>query len=176
MVGVPGMQRADGRHDNGLHLDVAVLVAGNCCAPLTLGKSKSIRCVMVRWTTPPRQSNGSDAIASARERINSLFGEDEEPTEAEGAGAARGDLEIEALLARARAKGCATKPLQTALRKPEMRCSHSPRCHHRSGRAREQQTPLNVCMKSSSGGSKRRPCCRRRTPLRCCSGLCSRPG
>ena len=36
-------------------------------------------------------------------------------------------------------------------------------------------TPLNVCMKSSSGGSKRRPCCRRRTPLRCCSGLCSRP-
>ena len=40
--------------------------------------------------------------------------------------------------------GCATKPLQTASRKPEMRCSHSPRCHHRSGRAREQQTPLNV--------------------------------
>ena len=37
------------------------------------------------------------------------------------------------------------------------------------------QTLLNVCMKSSSGKSKRRPCCRRRTPLRCCSGLCSRP-
>ena len=67
------------------------------------------------------------------------------------------------------------KAVADSLRKPEMRCSHSPRCHHRSGRAREQQTPLNVCMKSSSGGSKRRPCCRRRTPLRCCSGLCSRP-
>ena len=49
--------------------------------------------------------------------------------------------------------GCATKPLQTASRKLETRCSHSPRCRHRSGRAREQQTPLNVCMKSSSGGS-----------------------
>ena len=45
-----------------------------------------------------------DAIASARERINSLFGEDEEPTAADGADSARDDLEIEALLARARAK------------------------------------------------------------------------
>ena len=57
-----------------------------------------------RITIDKAMSRDGDAIASARERINSLFGEDEEPTEAEGAGAARGDSEIEALLARARAK------------------------------------------------------------------------
>ncbi|MFY9827023.1 MAG: Hsp70 family protein [Rhodoplanes sp.] len=45
-----------------------------------------------------------DAIASARERINSLFGEDEEPTAGEGADSALDDSEIEALLVRARAK------------------------------------------------------------------------
>ena len=45
-----------------------------------------------------------DAIASARERINSLFGEDEEPTAVEGADSALDDSEIEALLVRARAK------------------------------------------------------------------------
>jgi hypothetical protein len=44
------------------------------------------------------------AIASARERINSLFGEDEEPTAGEGADSALDDSEIEALLVRARAK------------------------------------------------------------------------
>ena len=35
--------------------------------------------------------------------------------------------------------GCPTKPLQTASRKLETRCSHSPRCRHRSGRAPEQR-------------------------------------
>ena len=45
-----------------------------------------------------------DAIASARERINSLFGEDEEPAAVEGADSALDDSEIEALLVRARAK------------------------------------------------------------------------
>ena len=44
------------------------------------------------------------AIASARERINSLFGEDEEPAAVEGANSALDDSEIEALLVRARAK------------------------------------------------------------------------
>jgi len=45
-----------------------------------------------------------DAIASARERIGALFGEGEGPAETNGAGVARGDPEIEALLARAHAK------------------------------------------------------------------------
>src|SRR5271166_3335836 len=31
----------------------------------------------------------------------------------------------------------------------------------------------NVCTKSSSDGSKRRPCCRRLTLRQCCSGRCS---
>src|SRR5271166_2334677 len=30
----------------------------------------------------------------------------------------------------------------------------------------------NVCTKSSGGGSRPRPCCRRRRPRRCCFGLC----
>src|SRR5271166_29473 len=45
----------------------------------------------------------------------------------------------------------------------------------RNGIALEQQMQLNVCMRSSSGGSRRKPCCPRRTRLRCCSGPCSHP-
>ena len=42
---------------------------------------------------------------------------------------------------------------------------------------RSARTPTlsNVYTKSSSGGSKRRPCCHRRIPLPCCSGRCSPP-
>jgi molecular chaperone DnaK len=43
-------------------------------------------------------------LDSARQRINSLFGEDEEPTLAEGTGSSPDDLGIEGLLAKARAK------------------------------------------------------------------------
>ena len=43
-------------------------------------------------------------LDSARQRINSLFGEDEEPTLAEGTGSSPDDLGIEGLLANARAK------------------------------------------------------------------------
>ena len=45
-----------------------------------------------------------DAIASARERINALFGEDDEPTRGDRADSAADDPEIEALLGRARSK------------------------------------------------------------------------
>ena len=45
-----------------------------------------------------------DAIASARERINALFGEDDEPTGGDRADSAADDPEIEALLGRARGK------------------------------------------------------------------------
>src|SRR5262249_30339306 len=40
----------------------------------------------------------------------------------------------------------------------------------------EQRTRSSVCMRSSSGGSKPRPCCRRPILLRCCSGRCSPRG
>src|SRR4029434_3940011 len=39
--------------------------------------------------------------------------------------------------------------------------------------ARGQRTPSSVYTRSSSDGSKRRPCCRQPIPLRCCSGRCS---
>ena len=45
-----------------------------------------------------------DAIASARERINALFGEDDEPMRGARADSAADDPEIEALLGRARSK------------------------------------------------------------------------
>ena len=45
-----------------------------------------------------------DAIASARDRINALFGEDDEPTRGARADSAADDPEIEALLGRARSK------------------------------------------------------------------------
>jgi molecular chaperone DnaK len=45
-----------------------------------------------------------DELKSARQRINSLFGQDEDPTPAKGTDSAYEDSEIEALLAKARAK------------------------------------------------------------------------
>ena len=36
--------------------------------------------------------------------------------------------------------------------------------------------PSSGCMRSSSGGSRRKRCCRRPRPRRCCSGRCWRPG
>ena len=45
-----------------------------------------------------------------------------------------------------------------------------------SGARRAPPTPWNGCTRSSSGGSRPRPCCRHRRPRRCCSGRCSPPG
>src|SRR5215472_9957707 len=42
-----------------------------------------------------------------------------------------------------------------------------------SGEAQEQRTRSSVCTKSSSGGLRRRPCCRRPIRRQCCSGRCS---
>ena len=44
-----------------------------------------------------------------------------------------------------------------------------------SGAVRAPQMPSSGCTKSSSEGSKPRPCCRRQTPPLCCSARCSHP-
>src|SRR6266487_1247516 len=69
----------------------------------------------------------------------------------------------------------AIAPSPTAWRKPATASSPSRACRQASGEAREQRTRSNVCTKSSSGGSRRRPCCHRPIRRRCCSGRCSRP-
>src|SRR5208282_378992 len=71
--------------------------------------------------------------------------------------------------------GSSTVLSPTAWRKPVIASSPSLVCRRASGEAREQRTLSNVYTKSSSGGSKRRPCCHRRIPLPCCSGRCSPP-
>src|SRR6266536_3728865 len=71
--------------------------------------------------------------------------------------------------------GCAIALSPTASRKLATACSPSHGCRQVSGEAREQRTRSNVCTKSSSGGSRRRPCCHRPIRRRCCSGRCSRP-
>lgn len=43
-------------------------------------------------------------------------------------------------------------------------------CRRAGGKAPELQTRLSVCMKSSSGASRPRPCCLRPKPRQCCSG------
>src|SRR6266536_2022531 len=69
--------------------------------------------------------------------------------------------------------GCAIALSPTASRKLATACSPSHGCRQVSGEAREQRTRSSVCTKSSSGGSRRRPCCHRLIPQRCCSGRCS---
>jgi hypothetical protein len=51
-------------------------------------------------------------------------------------------------------------------------CSPSRGSRKAGGNRSAHQTPLNVCMKSSSGESRPRPCWPRRKPRRCCSALC----
>ena len=67
------------------------------------------------------------------------------------------------------------KAVADSLEEAETPCSRLSRCRSRNGKVPEQQMQLNVCMRSSSGGSRRKPCCPRRTLLRCCSGPCSHP-
>jgi hypothetical protein len=45
-----------------------------------------------------------------------------------------------------------------------------PPCRRANGAAHGRQTPSNGCTRSLSEGSRRKPCCRRQTPRRCCSG------
>jgi putative transposase len=47
-------------------------------------------------------------------------------------------------------------------------------CRRVSGAACERPTRSSGCTRSSSEGSRRKPCCRRQTRPRCCSGRCSR--
>src|SRR6266478_5945078 len=66
-------------------------------------------------------------------------------------------------------------PWPTALRKRAHACSASPACLRNNGRARAPPTRLSGCTRSSSGGSRRRPCCLPPKPLQCCSGPCLPP-
>ena len=54
-----------------------------------------------------------------------------------------------------------------------LRTSPPTSAHRPSGAARGQRTRSSVYTRSSSDGSKRRPCCHRPILLRCCSGRCS---
>jgi hypothetical protein len=64
------------------------------------------------------------------------------------------------------------KPSPTAWRKPATGSLLSRVCRRASGAARAPRTRSNGYTRSSSAGSKRRPCCRRQTRPPCCSGRC----
>ena len=68
-----------------------------------------------------------------------------------------------------------TVPLPTASRKPAHACSASPACLPNNGKARAPPMRSSGCTRSSSDGSRRRPCCLPPKPLQCCSGLCWPP-
>src|SRR6195256_2060877 len=69
--------------------------------------------------------------------------------------------------------GSSTAPSPTAWRKPATGSSPSPVYRRASGVAPAPRMRSNDCTRSSSEGSRRRPCCRPPTPLPCCSGHCS---
>src|SRR5450756_494949 len=69
--------------------------------------------------------------------------------------------------------GSSPAPSPTAWRKPATGSSPSPVYRRASGVAPAPRMQSNDCTRSSSEGSRRRPCCRPRTPLPCCSGHCS---
>src|SRR6266566_730998 len=69
--------------------------------------------------------------------------------------------------------GSSTAPSPTAWRKPATGSSPSPVYRRASGVAPAPRMRSNDCTRSSSEGSRRRACCRPRTPLPCCSGHCS---
>ena len=71
--------------------------------------------------------------------------------------------------------GSSTVPSPTAWRKPATSYSRLHVCRRASGAARGQQMQSSDCTRSSSEGSKPRPCCRQQTPPPCCSGRCSHP-
>src|SRR5262245_29016563 len=62
-----------------------------------------------------------------------------------------------------------------AWRKPATGCSALRSCHRASGRARAPPTRSNDYTRSSSAGSKRRPCSPQQRLPPCCSGRCSPP-
>jgi len=61
-------------------------------------------------------------------------------------------------------------PSPTAWRKPATGCSPSHDFRRANGGARGPPMRSNDCTKSSSEGSRRKPCCRQQTPQPCCSG------
>jgi transposase-like protein len=71
--------------------------------------------------------------------------------------------------------GSSTTRLPTAWRKPAIGCSLLCSCHRANGEAREPRMQSNGCMRSSSAGSKPRPCCPQQRLPPCCSGRCSPP-
>jgi hypothetical protein len=76
----------------------------------------------------------------------------------------------------ARRKGSSMVRSPTACRKRATGSSRSRVCRQVSGEARERRTRLSVYTKSSSGGSRRRLCCRWPTMQRCFLGFaCLRP-
>src|SRR6266436_1292989 len=68
-----------------------------------------------------------------------------------------------------------TVPLPTASRKPAHACSASPACLPNNGKARAPPMRSSGCTRSSSDGSRRKPCCLPPKPLQCCSGPCLPP-
>src|SRR6266702_1574313 len=68
-----------------------------------------------------------------------------------------------------------TAPSPTAWRKPVTGSSPSRVCRQVSGAACAPPMPLSDCTRSSSEGSRHRPCCHRPIPPPCCSGHCSLP-
>src|SRR6266436_1149120 len=71
--------------------------------------------------------------------------------------------------------GSSTVPSPTAWRKPVTGSSPSRVCRQVSGAACAPPMPLSDCTRSSSEGSRPRPCCHRPIPPPCCSGHCSLP-
>src|SRR5439155_17296327 len=71
--------------------------------------------------------------------------------------------------------GSSTAPSPTAWRKPAIDCSALRSCRRANGEAHERRMRSNDCMRSSSAGSKRRPCCPQQRLPPCCSGPCSPP-
>src|SRR6266542_1639632 len=71
--------------------------------------------------------------------------------------------------------GSSTAPSPTAWRKPVTGSSPSRVCRQVSGAACAPPMPLSDCTRSSSEGSRPRPCCHRPIPPPCCSGHYSLP-
>jgi transposase-like protein len=63
-------------------------------------------------------------------------------------------------------------PSRPAWRRPATSSSPSHGCPSSNGNRRAPPTPSSACTWSSSGASRRRPCCPRPRRLRCCSGRC----
>jgi hypothetical protein len=71
--------------------------------------------------------------------------------------------------------GSSTGPSRIARRKPAIGSSPSPACHRPNGAAYALRMQPNGYTRSSSAGSRRRPCCSRQTRPPYCSGRCSPP-